>query len=78
MCRKDTVFTFQILSHYLIHFSGARFAFNLGFELCSTSLFQVIEFIWMDTHDTADNENERNRKLHCKANSGGEKTTNLE
>lgn len=31
----------------------------------------------MDTHDTADNKNERNRKLNWKANSGGEKTSNL-
>lgn len=56
-------------------FSDARFAFNSGFELCS--LFQVIEFIRMDTHDTADNENCRNRRLNCKSRSGGEKTSNL-
>ena len=73
MFRKDTVFTFQILSYYLIHFSSARFAFNSGFELCSTSLFQVVEFIRMDIHNTAHNENVRNRKLNCKANSGGKK-----
>lgn len=70
MFRKDTVFTFQILSYYLICFSGARFAFNSGFELGSTLLLEVIGFIRMDIHNIAHNKNVRNRKLHCKANSG--------
>lgn len=70
---ENMVFKFQILSYHLIHFSGARLAFNSGFELWSTSLFQAIEFIRMDTHNMAQNENVRNRKLNRRASSGGGK-----